>query len=787
MSSQNYAGPNSAGADRNEQPYYTSDHTAGAVHLTDPGSGAAGTVSFAARRHALFGSNDGIYTLVDNDPILWHGENFPYFLAGTPEYNADGSYKQIVLTWNYPDLTRNRHNLAVISQLVVQRSPTSRSTPFCPLGDGLSPDDPTYGVLVNISSHVPDYATLPVDAAWTTIFSSSAQFVDSGVPATMVSNLPTTYTDTAAPSPAFTYRLILIFLYSGAHFELDWPTVSVTAKYTLTGAQTNNSVSLSWNDPVDARSLYTGFTVEKSSTPGVWDRLYANSPTGSLGPARPSTAIGVDNLPVANQYRVTGNLSNGLSVTHNDATTTPPHAEIQRMLGRRANLNGASMDINRIAVDSSGSVIIVGQMLYTVNPGNGEMVSTGGQDAFIAKYSPTGTCLWARHYGLSSDDVFHGVVVDSSDNIYALGTISGFINPGTIDIGFGPEASYGGADILLVKYAPGGSVVWHKLFGGTGGDDGVSIAINSASDLYITGTHGFFGTGVDFGSGSALANPGRPSAFLVKLHGSDGSHVWSKSYGAGSNGSYGLDVAVTSDGHVVMSAKFFVSTNFGLGVLNATSGATGSNAALVKCNGTTGATMWVNSIIGPRSVVAISVVADGSYIYLVGDFNGTADFGGGHVLTASDGGFYLVKFDLSGAWVIGNVYVSLFGGTAPHVTGVAISSDLLVVTGEMFGGMDFGQGFLIGQGGNDTMLARFSPNDFTTALWSRRGTPLGDSGRTIKIAAGNVYIGGGCSYYYGFQGFERNTGFGQTTIDTSVTIVSTPNVDPTAYWMRFTP
>ena len=61
-----------------------------------------------------------------------------------------------------------------------------------------------------------------------------------------------------------------------------------------------------------------------------------------------------------------------------------------------------------VAIDAAGNVYAVGRFNGTVDfdpgPGTAELTSAGGSDAFVAKYSPNGTYLWARQMGGPASD-----------------------------------------------------------------------------------------------------------------------------------------------------------------------------------------------------------------------------------------------------------------------------------------------------------------------------------------------------------------------------------------------
>ena len=131
----------------------------------------------------------------------------------------------------------------------------------------------------------------------------------------------------------------------------------------------------------------------------------------------------------------------------------------QRILG------GASSEIGYgIAVDSSGNVYVAGS---TASQG------AGGNDAIIAKYNTSGTIQWQRSLGGAGDDVFYGIAVDGSGNLYVTGLTN--------------SQGAGGNDALITKYDTSGTIQWQRSLGGSGTERGQGIAVDSSGNVYVTG------------------------------------------------------------------------------------------------------------------------------------------------------------------------------------------------------------------------------------------------------------------------------------------------------------
>ena len=134
---------------------------------------------------------------------------------------------------------------------------------------------------------------------------------------------------------------------------------------------------------------------------------------------------------------------------------------------------------NFVATDASGNVFLAGTFNGTVDFGGGALVSAGGTDIIVAKYSPTGTHLWSQRFGSTGNDAGNSVATDASGNVFLAGSFNG-----TVDFGGGALVSAGGTDIIVAKYSPTGTHLWSQRFGSTG-NDGRSVATDASATCWI--------------------------------------------------------------------------------------------------------------------------------------------------------------------------------------------------------------------------------------------------------------------------------------------------------------
>lgn len=92
---------------------------------------------------------------------------------------------------------------------------------------------------------------------------------------------------------------------------------------------------------------------------------------------------------------------------------------------------GASTEsVSGMAVDATGNVIITGSFSYTLNMRDTVLSSAvqGLPDVFVAKYSTSGSLVWAKRFGGSEGDQSNGTAVDASGAVIITGSFSGTVN-----------------------------------------------------------------------------------------------------------------------------------------------------------------------------------------------------------------------------------------------------------------------------------------------------------------------------------------------------------------------
>jgi hypothetical protein len=78
-----------------------------------------------------------------------------------------------------------------------------------------------------------------------------------------------------------------------------------------------------------------------------------------------------------------------------------------------------------VTVDSGGNVIATGAFFGLVNFGGGPLPSAGGEDVFLLKLSASGEHVWSERFGAAGNETSTAVSADASGNLLLTGYFSG--------------------------------------------------------------------------------------------------------------------------------------------------------------------------------------------------------------------------------------------------------------------------------------------------------------------------------------------------------------------------
>ena len=151
--------------------------------------------------------------------------------------------------------------------------------------------------------------------------------------------------------------------------------------------------------------------------------------------------------------------------------------------------SGAYEAATDITVNNRGEAYVTGYTTSsdfpTKNPFQANL--SGGGDIFITQLNETGGALvYATYLGGSVGDNGFGIRLDASENIY----ITGRTNSINFPLRNPTQSEYGGSggDAFVAMLNPSGSqLIYSTFLGGSGNEEGRSIAIDQDGNTYITG------------------------------------------------------------------------------------------------------------------------------------------------------------------------------------------------------------------------------------------------------------------------------------------------------------
>jgi hypothetical protein len=208
---------------------------------------------------------------------------------------------------------------------------------------------------------------------------------------------------------------------------------------------------------------------------------------------------------------------------------------------------------NGIALDSAGHAYVAGTTYSTdfpVTPGAFQTTLKGTSNAFVTKLDPTGSSLVYSTYLVGSGgDYGNGIAVDSSGDAYVTGVTGSYSFPTTHDAF--QRIARGEVEAFVTKFNRSGSrLVYSTYLGGSGGDYGNAIAVDSSGNAQVTGETG--------SSNFPTVDPAETSAsgatsFVSKFNSTGSALLYSTYLGGG--GDRGLGIAVDNTGNAYVTGS----------------------------------------------------------------------------------------------------------------------------------------------------------------------------------------------------------------------------------------
>jgi len=413
----------------------------------------------------------------------------------------------------------------------------------------------------------------------------------------------------------------------------------------------------------------------------------------------------------------------------------------------------ASITPTDSAVDAAGNSYVTGilQRPMDFDPaavhadGSDILTPRGSSDAYVVKYAPDNSFVWARSMGSdyiqTPGNYFergNGVRVDGAGNVYVTGTFYQRADFGSIRL-----TSAGNSDAFVVKLDPNGNTLWAKGWGGANQDIGNDIAVDAAGNVVSVGS-----SSIPYSSNPA--DGWIENATELRKYSPTGAAVWSQRIASPTNGAGG--VATDASGNIYVCGFFSGTADFNVDPrkTNNVSGPYGS-AYVLKLT-PSGAFGWVSSFVSKTAE------SPGSYVR----FNDIAVDSSGNVFV---GGIYEGQVDLNPSSSVDyrlpdaramNGFVAKLSSTGSlawarqtggdTVTAVAVDTSGAVYATGYFGTEAFNPGFglppVTSNGSLDAYVSKFTSSGTLDWALTFGGTSSDVCYGIAVDASGAIYLAG---------------------------------------------
>ncbi|MGE5458438.1 MAG: SBBP repeat-containing protein, partial [Methanococcaceae archaeon] len=394
-----------------------------------------------------------------------------------------------------------------------------------------------------------------------------------------------------------------------------------------------------------------------------------------------------------------------------------------------------------IKVNSANNAFITGNTLgagYPVTPGAYDYFDNGGWDCFVTKFNSTGTDLvYSTFIGGGYHELNQSITLDANGNVFISGKTESTNYP--TSSGAFQTYNHGGSDIFVSKFnSSGSSLIYSTLIGGTGNDDGNSIALDAEGNAYITGRTSSLNYPVTSGVFQSNIGGGGADGFVTKLN-FQGTGLVFSTYLGGDNYEALKNIAVDPQGNAYITGNTS-SANFPI-----TAGAfqtikNGSECGIVCKLNPSGTNLVYSTFLGGSSYSqgkAITVDNLG-FAFLTGMTN-SSDFPvtNGAFQTIYKGNYdvFITKLNLTGNSLVYSTFIGGSNNDTPYSIVIDTSGNAYI-SGET-NSVNFpivpGSYQTFNNGNNDAFITKLNPTGNSLMYSSYLGGLSNDQGRGTAI------------------------------------------------------
>jgi hypothetical protein len=290
----------------------------------------------------------------------------------------------------------------------------------------------------------------------------------------------------------------------------------------------------------------------------------------------------------------------------------------------------------------------------------------------VTKINADGSAaVYSTYLGGSQNDTGEGIAVDSAGNAYVTGQTDSNDFPLVNAIQAVPSGHSTG--FVTKINAAGSALVYSTYLGGTGGDNGSHIAVDSAANVYVTG----YTLSTDFPIVNAIQptfGGGLLDGFVTKINATGSALVYS-TYLGGSGDDVGTGIAVDSTGNVYLTGVT-ASTNFPtVNAIQPTLHSPYGNAFVTKINAGGSALVYSTYLGGSSSEDGEGIAVDSAGNAYVTGSTTSSDFPVVNAIQPVLDGFgdaFVTKINPAGSALLYSTYLG--GSNGEGARGIALDS-----------------------------------------------------------------------------------------------------------------
>jgi hypothetical protein len=410
-----------------------------------------------------------------------------------------------------------------------------------------------------------------------------------------------------------------------------------------------------------------------------------------------------------------------------------------------------------IATDNSGNLYVAGKYEDNAIFSGTTLPCAGNHDIFVAQYSAAGQLNWIRTAGGSLGDYAHSLACNKTSNVYIAGEIEGAGIPVNFVGSSVTLNTKGDNDVFVASYDLNGNLLWAKSEGSYFSEKALGVTYDNSGNVIICG---YFTDTTIFG-GVTIPGKGEHDIFVAKYD-ANGNLLWMKHEG-GPGRDEGLAIKSDGDGNIYVCGMHSDGAVFGSATYNTANTPTGHylNAFVAKY-APDGSLIWVKSEGGDYDDVAWSMtIDDNGKLYVTGEFNAYATFGGLALTTTGNADIYVACYNNSGdiQWLV------QAGGTLiDRARGIGTDGLHLFITGQFGSTAMFGTNSVTASDSSDIFVAELFNNG--SFIWATSVSGNADVYENLGYESGNSICAEASGAAYVTGSLLDSGTFGSTSLNT---------------------